>query len=347
MRLALLLLLFALPLADVLAAADGAGLFREHCSACHGYEGQGGMGLPLSLPDFLAVADDAYLSRTIQYGRPGRLMPAFRDRLNDSQVSAIVAYLRGLQPGVSAPPIDDRPVKGDARHGEALYQKHCQRCHGSDGWGGRGTGVTFSRPRDFPVMPPALNNPGFQAAASDRFIHRTILNGRRGTPMPSFRDKGLSDQDIDDIVRYVRRLGRAPGSWQAPAEEPPVLSVDSPYSLQQTVDNVKRAVVGNNFRTIRVQPLEEGLRPAGKESPSQYVIFFCNFAFANKALGLDPRVGLFLPCQITVQETAQGEVKVMSMNPKFMSRIYNNRELDDACSEMHDLYLSIMEEATL
>jgi cytochrome c oxidase cbb3-type subunit 3 len=37
----------------------------------------------------------------------------------------------------------------------------------------------------------------------------------------------------------------------------------------------------------------------------------------------------------------------MAMNPKFMSRIYNNRELDEACNQMHDTYLQIMEEATL
>ncbi len=346
MRLALLILLLALPLAGALAAPDGARLFREHCSACHGFDGQGGMGLPLSLPDFLAVADDAYLTRTIRHGRPGRLMPAFRE-LGDSQVQAIVGFIRGLQPGIPAPPSNDEPVAGDARRGADLYRKHCQRCHGADGWGGRGTGVTFSRPRDFPVMPPALNNPGFQAAASDRFIRRTLLHGRRGTPMPSFRERGLSEQDVDDIVRYVRQLGRAPGSWRPPAEQPPVLMFDSPYSLAQTVANIKRAVVGNNFRTVRVQPLETGLRPPGEESPGQYVIFFCNFEFANRALGLDPRVGLFLPCQITVLKTADGGVKVMSMNPKFMSRIYNNRELDEACDEMHDLYLSIMEEATL
>ena len=342
----LCLLLLALPVANVVAAPDGARLFREHCSACHGFEGQGGIGLPLDLPDFLAVADNDYLTRTIRHGRPGRLMPAF-DELADSQVAAIVAYLRSLRPEIPAPPASDRPLAGDAQHGEVLYRQHCQRCHGSDGWGGNGTGVTFSRPRDFPVMPPALNNPGFQAAASDLFLRRTLLHGRRGTPMPSFRDKGLSEQDINDIVRYVRRLGRSPESWQPPAEQPPVLSFDSPYSLDQTVANVKRAVTGNNFRTILVQPLEVGLRPVGEESPDQYVIFFCNFEFANKALGLDPRVGLFLPCQITVLKTAEGKVKVMSMNPKFMSRIYNNRELDDACTEMHDLYLSIMEEATL
>ena len=41
--------------------------------------------------------------------------------------------------------------------------------------GGKGTGVTFSRKRDLPVIAPALNNVGFLASASDNMIKDTIM----------------------------------------------------------------------------------------------------------------------------------------------------------------------------
>jgi cytochrome c oxidase cbb3-type subunit 3 len=341
----LLSILILLP-ATAIAAIDGSALFDKHCAACHGLEGQGSVGIPLALPDFLAVADDAYLSKTIRQGRPGRVMPAF-PTISDDEIHAIIAFIRSWHPEIQPPAIDPTPVKGDPDRGRNLFSRNCVRCHGIKGRGGKGTGVTFSRPRSLPVMPPALDNPGFQSAASDQFIKRTLSLGRQGTPMPSFLAKGLSEQDLDDLIRYLRTLNKPAQHWSPPVDQAATLAFDSPYSLQQTVDNLKRAIVGNNFRVIHIQPLEAGLRPAAQQRQDQVVIYFCNFNFANRALGLDPRVGLFLPCQVTVLRTADGKVRVMSMNPKFMSRIYNNRELDDACTQMHDVYLKIMEEATL
>ena len=58
--------------------------------------------------------------------------------------------------------------------------------------------------RDFPIMAPALNNPGFLAAVSDAMIRETLTQGREGTPMPSFSKQGLTHRDIDDIVSLIR-----------------------------------------------------------------------------------------------------------------------------------------------
>jgi rhodanese-related sulfurtransferase len=45
--------------------------------------------------------------------------------------------------------------------------------------------------------------------ATDAFIRYAIVNGRPGTPMEAFAGK-LPDQDIDDVVAFVRALGTPP-----------------------------------------------------------------------------------------------------------------------------------------
>lgn len=332
--------------APLWAAPDGAKLYAQNCAACHGERGDGGIGTPLSLPSFQSTVDDLYLQRTIRLGRPGRVMPAFA-QLKDAEVEAIIKHLRSWHTG-KTPRFNAKPVRGDAQRGKTLYQQHCAACHGQRGEGGHGTGVTLSRPRDFPIIPPALHNPGFLASASDALIKHTLVTGRAGTPMVAFGKKGLKDRDLNDIVAFVRSLEKqAPAaSANVLATDAAIISMDSPYDLKTTIENVRKAASSNNFVLIREQALNAGLAPEDKEDPKQHIIYFCNFGMLNQALATDPRVGLFLPCRITVVER-EGKVRMLAVNPKRLSRIFNNSELNEMCDQITKMYTAIMEEASL
>lgn len=327
------------------AAPDGAKLYARNCAACHGENGSGGLGVPLSLASFQATISNDYLRKTIRLGRPGRVMPP--SSLSDAEVEGIVRFIRSWSKE-SAPLFLPTRVNGDVARGRQLYAAHCATCHGANGGGGKGTGVTFSRPRDLPIMAPALNNSGFLASATDSMVRENLKRGRQGTPMVSFLKSGLKEKDIDDIVSFVRSFEQAADSESVtPTEtEKAVLTMDSPYDLATTIENVKRAAASSNFVFIREQALDFGLAPEGQEDPRQHIIYFCSFSMLNQALMTDPRVGLFLPCRITVVEQ-DGKVKMMAVNPKRLSRIFNNSELSAMCEEMTRRYLAIMEEAAL
>lgn len=329
------------------ARPDGARLYAQRCSACHGADGRGGVGVPLALPAFLASVDDTYLRKTVRLGRPGRVMPAFT-QLTDAEVEAIIAHLRSW-PGQRRPkPLARDRIAGNAARGKTLYERHCATCHGGHGEGGHGTGVTLSRPRSAPILAPALNNPGFLAAASDIQIKTTLLRGREGTPMRSFLKQGLKERDINDIVAYVRAFEQMPPPPGARVleSESPVLVRESPYPIEVTVEKVKAAVGAANMRLIRVQTLDQGFVEEGKENHRQIIVYSCDFGFLNEALKVDPRVGLFLPCRITVVQHAD-KVLVMSINPKRLSRIFNNAELNGLCEQMYQVYVDILEESIL
>jgi cytochrome c oxidase cbb3-type subunit 3 len=343
----LIFMVFLLSIAAVAhTAPDGARLYMAHCAACHGDSGKGGVGVPLALPSFLESVDDRFLRQTIRLGRPGRVMPAF-PRLSDAQLDAIVGHIRSWS-DKPAPEFATTPVKGDLQHGKELFAAYCAECHGEMGEGGTGTGVTFSRRRALPIIAPALNNPGFLASASDEMIKHTLELGRQGTPMRSFLVQGLSEQDINDLVSAIRSMEHE--SVTAPeaelTAETAVLVTESPYTLEETIANLKASIVGQNFLLVRTDYLEHGLVADGEENKQQVILHFCNFRFLYEALAIDPRVGMFLPCRVTVVER-EGKVLVMSMNPLFLSHLFNNSELVAACKEMHAIYTAIIEDATL
>ena len=325
------------------AKPNGEQLYSTNCSACHGANGHGGVGVPLALPDFQYGVTNDYLEKTIRLGRPGRIMPAFT-QLSDSQVNAIIKYIRKWAPGKPFK-YSNKKINGNIKHGKKLFANNCAACHGAKGQGGKGTGVTFSRPRDLPVIAPALNNSGFLASAPDLMIKTVLMNGREGTPMLSFLKQGMTEKDINDVVAYVRSFEKTAVVTKVEEKINPLISYESPNSLKDTVEIIKRAIVGKNFKIIRVQYLNQGLVDKGKEDKKQVMIYFCNFNFLNRALAIDPRVGLFLPCRITAIES-KGKVTVMATNPLYMSPLFNNEELHKLCQDMHDVYVEIVEEST-
>ena len=79
MRISVLFTLTNLVISSQLHATDiklGAQLFSQHCASCHGSDGKGGTGVPLSNKSFQQQVSDYFLFNTIKYGRPGRVMPA-------------------------------------------------------------------------------------------------------------------------------------------------------------------------------------------------------------------------------------------------------------------------------
>lgn len=79
----------------------GAALFADYCAACHGEEGEGGLGLGApSLTDaaWIYGGDRQSLTETIAKGRIG-VMPAWRGRLGDAEIRQLALYVRWLGDG--------------------------------------------------------------------------------------------------------------------------------------------------------------------------------------------------------------------------------------------------------
>lgn len=183
---------------------DGETLFGVFCAACHGAKGEGrrfanaGVFPAIGSRDFLSIADDEMIRRTITHGRPGRRMPAWGTKdggLDRAEIDAVVAYLRGLAPATPEPWDQTLPA-GVAARGEPVFQKNCSGCHGQ-----RGEGVSA----------PQLANPAFLEAADDTFIARTVLQGRPGQGMRHFGSASVSFEtltaaDVADVVAYIRTL---------------------------------------------------------------------------------------------------------------------------------------------
>ncbi|HEX6304004.1 MAG TPA: cytochrome c, partial [Anaerolineales bacterium] len=79
------------PIGDV---ASGAILYSANCAACHGVQGEGGIGLPLFQSTWIQEQSNAELVQFLFHGRPGTAMAGFDGRINETEAADLVAFLR-------------------------------------------------------------------------------------------------------------------------------------------------------------------------------------------------------------------------------------------------------------
>lgn len=60
----------------------------------------------------------------------------------------------------------------------------------------------------------------------------------------------------------------------------------------------------------------------------------CNPAFAYKALQAEPHIGTMLPCNVIVQELADGKVEVAAVDPLASMQAIQNQELQAIAKEI-------------
>jgi high-affinity iron transporter len=106
--------------------------------------------------------------------------------------------LCGLTLGLTAP--SGWAETGDPAKGKAIYERLCGVCHGAQGKGDGPAGQM--------MKPPAADLTGSKLKDKpDAELFQTVQNGRPPTAMPAFKGQ-LSDQQIHDVVAYIRSLGK-------------------------------------------------------------------------------------------------------------------------------------------
>jgi mono/diheme cytochrome c family protein len=90
--------------------AQGEEIFGGTCAACHGTSGQGGANFPALADNEFVTADPAQVIRVVLHGR--NAMPAFGNQLSESEIAAVVSFIRNSW-GNDAAPVTPQEVAAE------------------------------------------------------------------------------------------------------------------------------------------------------------------------------------------------------------------------------------------
>ena len=126
----------------------------------------------------------------------------------------------------------------------------------------------------------------------------------------------------------------------------PFITVKTAKTMQQTLTDLNQAISNNNYTFIRQQNINSRLTTATAENDGVKLVYFCNFSMLSRALNIDSRVGVFLPCKITLIQR-EDHVEMVAVNPKFISARINDNRLDKICDQLTRDYSRILKEAAI
>ncbi len=90
--------------------------------------------------------------------------------------------------------------------------------------------------------------------------------------------------------------------------------LDQPFA--KACDDVEAAFQAQGFGVLTQIDVDQVLHEKlHKEMPSYRIYGVCNPGLADRALAVDPEVGVMLPCSVTVRELAPGRTAVAVLNP--------------------------------
>jgi putative heme-binding domain-containing protein len=116
------------------AIEQGATVYSQNCTACHGASGGAGeIGPAIVSGEQADRRNDAQILATIRSGVAGTPMPAFAGKIADDDILRLGAYLHA-QRGTAI----DNPTPGDVAQGEQIFfgKGACGACHMVRGRGG-------------------------------------------------------------------------------------------------------------------------------------------------------------------------------------------------------------------
>jgi len=208
---------------------SGEEIYKGLCMRCHGEKGDGKGVTYLYLDPaprdltkaafMISKPEDRFLA-SLKDGVPGTSMPPWERVLTEQQRKDVLDYVFKTFVKEPRQKLKERKVPDtnpvaftpqSVADGEQIFLQRCTGCHGrkADGKGPNSLDIS-PRPRN-------LRNSAFINNASDKRLFTSITYGVEGTAMPSWIDYGLSQNDIGNLINFIRSLNRKPAA--APVEE--------------------------------------------------------------------------------------------------------------------------------
>ncbi|MBQ0746522.1 MAG: DUF302 domain-containing protein [Marinobacter sp.] len=123
------------------------------------------------------------------------------------------------------------------------------------------------------------------------------------------------------------------------------------YTINRVIENAdfakvdertRRALADRGFGVLTEIDVKATMKKKLDKDMSAYLILgACNPNMAWEAIGVEPRVGAMLPCNVILRETTEG-VEVSAVDPVLSMTAIGNEQLKEIAGEVRDMLSEVV-----
>jgi len=108
-------------------------------------------------------------------------------------------------------------------------------------------------------------------------------------------------------------------------------------SFEEAVEKVTESLKNEGFGVLTEIDVKETLKKKLDVDFQKYrILGACNPSFAYKALKAEDKIGTMLPCNVIVQEIAEGEVEIAAVDPVASMKAVGNSALLEIANQVQE-----------
>lgn len=115
------------------------------------------------------------------------------------------------------------------------------------------------------------------------------------------------------------------------------LNKTTEYQFDEAVDKISLALKDVGFGILTEIDMKTTLKNKLDVDRRPYKILgACNPQFANKALSMEDKIGILLPCNVVVCENEDGKVDIAVMDPAIAMSVVENSKLESLAAVVRE-----------
>ncbi|UOB17030.1 DUF302 domain-containing protein [Abyssalbus ytuae] len=115
-------------------------------------------------------------------------------------------------------------------------------------------------------------------------------------------------------------------------------------SFEGAIEKITAALKSEGFGILTEIDVQQTFKKKLDVDFKKYKILgTCNPHFAHKAISAEDKIGVFLPCNIVVEETGNGDIEISAVDPIASMSAVKNEALGELATEVQDKLKKVIE----
>lgn len=117
----------------------------------------------------------------------------------------------------------------------------------------------------------------------------------------------------------------------------------SDASFEDVTERARKALADHGFGVLtEIDVAATMKKKLDVDMPSYLILGACNPSMAHQAIGIEPRIGAMLPCNVIIRDTGNGDIGVSAVDPVASMQAVANDRLTSVAGEVRKMLETVV-----